>query len=768
MEPEPGREGQERPVSFLGHPVTGLAPTASLSAGWILLALQFVPQMRDRFGQILIAGGKPAVTDLWPLPPGAALVGLLSLGLLLVGVALFAVWVTRARGFGPLLDRVLHRNELVAAIVFLASGVLTVALISSGQPTLGDAKTHVARGWLWHEYIRAGTFPRWTDLWYGGFPGGQHYPPLAHILQGLLDFLRLDPSGAAKQLAWFCRICGAVGFSLFCARVHRDTRAGLLGGLIYAIAPTTHAAWMWEGRLPGVVVLAILPWAFHLGERLATGIGGYRAGAGFALTVGALTLAHIGQARLAVVLLALFMLLRAIPTIATPGARAPSIAGIAIGVVGGAALAATFVTPMVRDSSFLNTSVPDNLLGFHPGLPDLGAVLATLRWNPFGKTYIGISLVLLAIGGIVRAALDRKEGGRGIGPWPMAVLFFLPWFLVPPWWRGLDLIPLGGWIAAAGIVRRPPSPKYAWIKRGRILPIALFLVLADLAPLSLVTTYGTHREARERMYAALEDRLVSGRFLELPVDASGLAMSSHWFYAPTRPVQSVGGPYIQGAPRAFAYGAAMIDTVAHGLASGQPLAPGLVDLLAIHNVRAIVLTNPQGPVAPPPRPGRGVTVGPEVPALWIDQAAPVAVLEPGSEETPPLPNAEITVSGLPPEESRRLAREQMAWIVEHKPRPVPEARAVALPNRLEIDVPDLGPVTVRIARNTYPYTEVRVDGVPWPWRAGPLGGITVDLTAGVHKIEVREKEERVRRFLRIVQWALAGLLFLTTLGPRRR
>jgi hypothetical protein len=525
---------------------------------------------------------------------------------------------------------------------------------------------------------------------------------------------------------------------------------------------------VWEGRIPGALVLAILPWAFHTGERLETGIGGYRAGAGLALTIGALTLAHTGQARLAVVLLALFMLLRAIPTIATPGARAPSIAGIAIGVLGGSILAGTFVVPMVRDAQLLNSTVPENLLGFHFALPALADVLATLRWNPFGKGYIGFSLVLLALGGIARAVLDRREGGRGIGPVPLAILTLLPWFLVPPWWRGLDLIFVGGWIAAAGIVRRPTRPRYAWIRRGGILPAAVMLLLIDLAPLSLVTTYGTHREERDRMYATLEDRLGSGRLLELPVDASEKPMPSHWLYSPTRPVPSVGGPYIQGAPRAFAYGAAMIDTVAHALASGMPLSQELVELLAIHNVRMVVLSNPRGPVAPPPRPGRGVTIDPEIPGLRVDNAAPVAVLVPGSEEVAPLPEVEVTVSGLPPVASRLLARQQLDWIARAKPTPVTEARAVILPNRLEIDVPDLGPVTIRIARNVYPYTEVRIDGVTWPWREGPLGGIVVDLKAGAHKIEVRDKEERVRRFCRIGQWALAGLLLLVTLGPRRR
>ena len=148
---------------------------------------------------------------------------------------------------------------------------MSVSTIARGDPALAVAETHIARGWLWHEYIRAGTYPLWTDLWYGGFPGAQHSPPLSHLLQALIGFLRFDPYTAAKVLTWLCRMAGGVGFAIFCARIHRDQRSGLLGGIIYALAPAFHSVWVWEGHLPGAVVLAILPWALIAGERLSSG-----------------------------------------------------------------------------------------------------------------------------------------------------------------------------------------------------------------------------------------------------------------------------------------------------------------------------------------------------------------------------------------------------------------------------------------------------------------------------------------------------------------
>ena len=757
-----------RAVLVLGHPVAGLAPISLLSAGWLVLGLQVIPWFRDRYASVVLGGGHPVLADVWPLPPQVLTLALTAGGLLLVGLALLIVWVESAGGFGPLSDRLLRRGESLAGIVLIAAGVLSAALLARGEPSLGDTKTHLARGWLWFDYMRAGTFPRWTDLWYGGFPVDQRYPPLAHILQALIDFLTFSPHAAAKLLAWFCRISGAVGFALLCARAHRDQRAGLLGGILYALSPAFHAAWIWEGRLPAALLLGILPWAFLAAERVSTGIGGIRAGAGFALAIGALVLAHTAEARLALVLLGAFTLARVIPTAATRGVRAPSVAGILIGWLGGATLAACFLYPIVRESSLVNSVRLSSMTGFVYHFPPLRSILETLRWSPMGRQYLGVSVAILAVGGVVRAVLDRREGGRGIGPIPLAVLVLLPWCLVIPERRGSDLVFVGALLAAAGIVRRSPLPPRARLLRKGLYPVALLLAVVDLAPISLVTTYGVHSEGREQIYANLQGRMVSGRFLEMRGDEEGRPSPGPWSFAAGRPLPSVGGPYLQGAPNAFLHAAAMIDTVAHAMAGGRPLPQDLVRLLAIHDVRYVLVTTRQGSVLTKATATRGFVFDPEIPGMRVEESAPVAVLEPGFPPGPSTPAARFLMSGLPPKVSRDLAREEIAWLRKARPRMVRDARAVVLPNRMEIEVPDLGPVTLRIARNAYPFTEVRVNDRPWPWHPGPLGGILVDLDAGVHKIVVRGIEDTVRRGCRYAQWGLAALLFLLAIGPRRR
>ncbi len=762
----PGGQPPPRVLSVLGHPVAGLLPLSFLSAGWVLLALQVVPWLRDQSARLLLAGERPSAAMILAMPPSMLLLTVAAGVLLLLGSAAFIVWIRSAGGMGPLCDRLLRRNEILAAIVLLASGALTVALISRGDP-IDAAKGHIARGWLWHEYLRAGTFPRWTDLWFGGSPVDQFGPPLSHFFQAVFGFLRFDPVLSAKELVWFCRMAGGVGFALLCARIHRDQRAGLLGGILYALAPAFHSAWMWEGRLPGVLVIGIIPWALLTAERVATGAGAVRSGAFLALLGGGLVLAQGEQARLAILLIGVFMLVRGLSAVATRGGRAPSVAGILVGLVGGAALAACFLYPMVREAPFLNGPAPASMLRFRFHAPSLAAATEALRWNLSGRSYLGLSIAILAALGFFRSTFDRKEEGRGIGPIPIAILVVFPWVIAATWLQDLDLVLLGGQIAAAGAVRRGLRPsRYPFLRKG-ILPLAFIIVLVDLAPINLLTTYELRPQAREQSYSKLEDRLGSGRFLELSV-SPGRVSANQSAYSADRPVASVSGPSVLETPRAFVHTAAMIDTVAAALSRNRHLDRGLIDLLAFHDVRYIALAMERGGKLPSGDEAKGLVLDPEIPALRVEHATPVTILEPGTEPGPPTPAVCFDSALFPPPVPRGLAREALEWLKAARPRYVMEARSVVLPNRLEIELPDLGPVTVRIARNSYPRTEVLVDDQPWPWREGPLGGIAIDLQKGAHRIVVRGTEDRIRRGCRYAQIGLAAALFLIAISPHRR
>jgi hypothetical protein len=329
-------------------------------------------------------------------------------------------------------------------------------------------------------------------------------------------------------------------------------------------------------------------------------------------------------------------------------------------------------------------------------------------------------------------------------------------------------MPLGLQLAAAAVVRRgDPGSSIPFPKRG-VFSIAMLMLLADLAPVSLSTSYRATPDPRHAVIRGLEGRLGSGRFLELPLDATGMPMTSYSGFAVQAPIASAGGPYLEGAPRSYVYAAAVIDSLARAIHPTKSVDRDLIRLAALHNVRMILFTTPGGVARPDPFATSGFELDMETPALVIPEASPVWILEPGPSPAASLPVVAVTETGLAYADRSRLVSRQIDWIRAARPRPVVEARAVALPNRLEIELPDLGPVTIRVGRNAYPHTDVIVDDRGWPWREGPFGGIEMDLERGPHRIRIESAEDRLRRAFRYGQWGLAGLLLVIALGPRRR
>jgi hypothetical protein len=704
------------------------APWVSFALGWLILALQVGPWMRSRMETAMLGGALPSPRAISPVPSGIMIQTLIAVALLLAAIVLL---ITRARkegGVGAIGDRLLAREIGLVGVVGLLGAVLASSILARGTPTFMDTRTHVARGSLWYEFLRRGIYPLWTDLWAGGFPADQHYPPLAHILQALLMFTGLDAYGAVKLLMWLSRISGGIGFALLCSHVHKDHRSGLVGGLIYALSPPFHALWIWYGWVSGAVMLGVMPWAFLAAELLASGNGGTRAGAGLGLSIGAMVLAHTLPSRLALILLAAFVLVRAAPAAVRPRAFRPSVRGLLLGGLGGAGLAACFLLPIIRESRFVNDIMaPEFALGFH--IPQLQGMIATLRWTSTGKEYLGITVALLALIGLIVSARDRGAKRGAIGTLPLLFLVALPWFFFRPGPHVIVPIFLGIMLAAAGAVRR--SSARPPIQQGLLYPLALLFLLIDLAPLSLLTTYGEHVSWRHDLYTRLQERIGGGRFLELPVDGSGRVVSSLWGYSDIVAVPSIGCPFYQGAPKAYGYAAALIDTLAHAMRAGHPVDGRILTLLALEDVRYVVIRQPRGPLIPPGAAGEGFSVDPSIPGLLIDGASIVSVLEPHAPSGPDLPAAAVIgEDGLPPGVSRSIASAEIAW--------VDAARA-----RL-----------------------VLLDGKEGPFDKAPLGGISIDVPAGPHQIEILGTETPLRRACRLAQWSLAVGLFLLSL-PRR-
>jgi hypothetical protein len=722
---------------------TGLLAVAA--AGWLLAALWVVPWVRDFMVTGIATGSSPSITSAWP-PPAPIIIGAAAAFVLFaVGLVTFIVWCGRRGGLDSIVEDQFSTPGRLALAISIWTAVISAALLARGDPIIGDAKTHIARAWIWKESLKAGGIPVWTDLWYGGFPIDQHYSPLSHVLAALLSLTGISPFLAVKLIVWLSGIIGAVGFGMWCQSYFRSQQAGLLGGILYSLVPVLDAAWMWYGRLPGVLIISILPWAFYAVNKLADRSGGRRAASMLALCIAALTLTHVLQARLAFAILAVYsvgeLVLR---RDARPG-------WLLFGWCGGLAMSLLFVIPIYLERDFVNNiSVqPFAIFSILPFLPQLARY--AVRWNPRGVWYLGLTVLILSALGLwnlVRAAVRDIRSIRVM--LTVMALILVPWIFAYGQAREEELLFYGIIVAAAASAA---NSKF-W-RRSYVMLIAMAIILIDLGPANLISTYVAGRDEKETAYEWIESSIGSGRYLELPLDSDGRPRSSYWHYIPTREVASLGGPFIQGAPRSFINRAALVDTVAFALAGGSGLSRRLVGLMEIENVRLIsfstatTITVPSSPIPD------GVMVDTYIPAWTIQNASPVSVIDSlpaySVMEAPTVKMPGIGDSGDGSRSvSRNVIENVIYWMETMDPVPVVGVELNRRLNAVDLLVPSVGRKTLRIALESYPTMKVYVDGTLSEWRVGPLGGILVDVAPGSHAVSIEVGMMRTRMIMNIL------------------
>ncbi|MCA9759342.1 MAG: hypothetical protein KDA27_26350, partial [Candidatus Eisenbacteria bacterium] len=627
--------------------------------------------------------------------------------------------------------------------VGLAVGLFGISILAPGEPTILDSKCHVARIWLFARDFGSGVIPRWTDFWYGGLPADLHYPPLAHLLGTVPCLLGSSPEFAVKLVAWLSVVACGIGFAALAGTLHRSRSAAIVGGLVGALAPAVHAAWVWEGRLPGILFLGILPWAFLSAEVTARGRSGIRGPIALGLAIWLLIIAHVGQARPALVILLAFTALRYWDLHrASPGWRVPLYLALGWGI--GGVLSATFLLPMVVETPWVNQLRPENAVSVLR--PHLAESLRLFRWSPRGVGVLGPSVLLLAVVGAWRTFGRRRDDRDAPSLVTLLILLGLPWFLCQPFGRGLDLIFLGGILIAPGAVVRLPR---------RMLGLVLLLILVDVAPPRLVSAYSAEaqRASRNRVYEDLEASMTRGRMLELAADAEGRVSASDWRIAPHHAVATLAGPFIQGVPLDYRFTSAMIDTLASGIEQGRlrsaarsavsrpdstnvagpgdahdakandveggiELPTSVGRLLRFHGAEVLLIVGPSGPILLPID-DPVLMPQPDLPGLRVRDATLVHWIPPGAPGGPPRPDAAIGMYGLPPAAADNSAARQLEWIERVGPVPV-ASTATVLPNRLLLRVPESPAGTLRIARSAYPGTRLFVDGKQIPWTSAPL------------------------------------------------
>ncbi len=738
----------------------GIVSLVITATGWVLVAIWIMPWLRDFMVTEITAGASPSIASVWP-PPLLVISGtVIAIVMLSTGIILFSIWCHRHGGLGLVVEERLSTPGRLALAISIWTAIISVALLARGDPIIGDAKTHISRAWVWKESLKAAEIPVWTDLWYGGFPVGQHYSPLSHILIAIVSLTGISPYLAVKIVVWLLGIIGAVGFGIWCQSFFRSQQSGFLGGVIYSLLPTIDTAWLWHGRLPGVLVMAILPWAFYAVNKLADNSNSRRAASMLALCLVALTLTHTLQARLAFAILAVYSITEFVLR------RRARLGWLLFGWCGGLTMSLLFIIPVYLERNFVNDITEPRIavLSIVSLIPELARL--AIHWNPRGDWYVGLLLIFLSALGLRNIFCYARRRDRSIRHAISSIgLIVTPWIFAYGHPREVEILYYGvAFTASASVVHLK-----GW-RRSHMMLVAILLLLMDLGPANLISTYVARRDDKKIIYSNIESCIGSGRFLELPLDYEGMPKSSYWHFVPMRSVASVGGPFIQGAPKSFVYRAALIDTVASALANRISLSPRLVKILEIENVKIIGLSNTTTITAPSSQMTAGITLDSCVTAWRIQEASPVSVIDSLPvyliKEAPKVKMGGIGKDNLNNRSvSRNVIEYVFSWMDSMDPTPVADVRLNRRPNAVDYIVPDVGGRKLRIALAAYPTLKVYIDGCATEWREGPLGGILIDVNPGSHKISIEGGMEKTRIVMIILLVLLVAGLFVLIIVP---
>ena len=353
-----------------------------------------------------------------------------------------------------------------------------------------DASHHIVTSWLAAEAIAAGEAPVWTFFMGTGSPYLQNYGFAFFYLVGLVDLVFRDLFLSLKLTMAAGHLLSGIGMYSLVAGICRSRRAGFVAGLGYALCFWHTQQVIIMGRLSLSIFYAILPWAFHYVERVAASPRRMRAALLGAVSVALLNFTHPGYGTYAMALLACYSLVRLWSCRKRPDAGAIVGAGILLFILG-AVFSSYMNAGMFFERAYTKlhefnvelSSVPDPTWRHLLGWSNLRFWLLPPQPYHWYGGYLGISLVLLALGGGA-VALRRREG-RLSPCWVCLLLVAL--VVIAYRWPPLAALPL----------------IHAFNASRYLLFLSFFLALAAGVGAYCLLPHGPRSLARSRWYTIL-------------------------------------------------------------------------------------------------------------------------------------------------------------------------------------------------------------------------------------------------------------------------
>ncbi|MDE2890200.1 MAG: 6-pyruvoyl-tetrahydropterin synthase-related protein [Gemmatimonadota bacterium] len=339
---------------------------------------------------------------------------ILSVGILLIGME----W--RAQRLSVFFEHIFGSERRTVVLLVLGSLILVRFYFAEGEFAHGaDTYLHVTYAWLAATSMIQGEVPIWTHYFCNGTPYLQFYGFLFYYLVGLVNLALQAPFSSIKFVLGAAHALSGLGVYLFVRRLTGSRPAGFAAGLAYVLSFWHTQQVLIMGRLPLSLFYALLPFPFFFWEglrknsnRLAQAIGG-------GITLGCLHFTHPGYGFWATFFLLLYAVVRYRMT--KGGDRPFSIRHGLLLIGGGTLLGAYLTVPMYMERG---------LTGLHAGFYMSDFPVPTWRhlllWSNYRFRlfqaqdhwyggYLGVSLVAIALWGLVRIVRSKRAEVRNSG-----------------------------------------------------------------------------------------------------------------------------------------------------------------------------------------------------------------------------------------------------------------------------------------------------------------------------------------------------------------
>jgi hypothetical protein len=305
-----------------------------------------------------------------------------------------------------LFKNLFSQDRVLIGLLILLSALAAHSLLQGGHPRIGDCWAHLARTGVVVDALKSFQLPYWDFRIYYGYPFLKFYAPLYYYIAAVFALVTGDLVFGTKLLLFLAHVLSALAMFIFVRKFLNDSRAAFVAGLAYAFSFWHLFHILAMSRYPAALIYVAVPLCFwatisYLENQT------FRRALVLGLIFGGTLLIHPQYGFFAIFFSGLF----AAPFLGKIKYKTAVWALVAMVAISGHSILPFFI----ESGRYLNPFSSENYYNV-----SLAAILERAKYinrysNWYLGEYIGLSLVLVAILGMIKLFKDSKAFRWQIG-----------------------------------------------------------------------------------------------------------------------------------------------------------------------------------------------------------------------------------------------------------------------------------------------------------------------------------------------------------------